>query len=190
MKTEEVIARLNWASIETQLGQEGYAILPGLLSESQVRELVEELPPLVADLRASFYKHLAPIANRWSEELGVVRRHPSQVRPQSSLSRLREGDYQPLHQQSDSEQAFPLQLIALLSEPGKDFSGGEFVMIEQRPRMQSRPMVLPLRKGDMAIITVAQRPHKGTKGHYRVNLRHAISRVRSGERVGLELMLD
>ena len=190
MKTEEVIARLDWASVETQLDHEGYAILPGLLSESQVRDLVEELPPLVADLRASFCKHLAPIANRWSEVLGVVRRYPRQVHSQSSLSRLRQGDYQPLHQQTDGEQAFPLQLIALLSEPDKDFTGGEFVMTEQRPRMQSRPMVLPLRKGDMAIITVAQRPHNGTKGHYRVNLKHAISRVRSGERVGLELLLD
>ena len=119
----------------------------------------------------------------------VQNRQARQVRPQSSLSRLREGDYQPLHQRSDGRRVFPLQLAALLSEPDKDFSGGEFVMTEQRPRMQSRPIVLPLRKGDLAIITVAQRPHKGTKGYYRVNLRHAISRVRSGERIGLDLVL-
>jgi hypothetical protein len=82
-----------------------------------------------------------------------------------------------------------LQLVALLSEPGKDFRGGEFVMTEQRPRMQSRPMVLPLRKGDVAIITAVHRPHKGPKGYYRVKLKHAISRVRSGERIGLEILL-
>jgi len=229
MKTEEVIARLDWASIEMQLDQEGYAILPGLLSESQVRDLAalrdstsidrrvslasegfgrgdqsyfsDALPPLIADLRTCLYKHLAPVANRWNETLGVPHRYPDtldtllvqdreagQTRSQSNLSRLREGDYVALHQRRDGEQVFPLQLVALLSAPGKDFTGGEFVMTEQRPRMQSRPMVLPLCKGDMAIISVAQRPHKGTKGHYRVNLKHAISRVRGGERIGLELV--
>jgi hypothetical protein len=230
MKTEEVIARLDWAGIGMQLDQEGYAILPRLLSESQVRDLVaprdsasidqgvslasedlgrgelfyfsQPLPSLVADLRTCFYKHLAPVANRWNDVLDVTHRYPSalgtflaqnrkagQTRPQSNVSRLREGDYAALHQRSDGEQVFPLQLVALLSAPGKDFTGGEFVLTEQRPRMQSRPMVLPLRQGDMAIISVARRPHRGTKGYYRVNLKHAISRVRSGERIGLELVL-
>jgi hypothetical protein len=230
MKTEEVIARLDWAGIGMQLDQEGYASLPGLLGESQVRDLAalgdsagmdekvslasevvgrgelryfSKAPsPLIADLRTRFYRHLAPVANRWNEALGLSHRYPDtldmfliqnrgagQTRSQSNLSRLREGDYEALHQRSDGEQIFPLQLVALLSAPGKDFTGGEFVMTEQRPRMQSRPMVLPLHRGDMAIISVAKRPHKGTKGYYRVNLKHAISRVRSGERVGLELML-
>ena len=158
-------------------------------------------PPLVTDLRTSFYRHLAPVANRWNELLDVSHRYPDtldtfslqnrkagQARSQSNLSRLREGDYQALHQRSDGEHVFPLQLVALLSEPGKDFTGGEFVMTEQRPRMQSRPMVPPLRRGNVAIIAVAQRPHKGTKGYYRGNLKHAISRVRSGERIGLKLL--
>ncbi len=230
MESEEVIARLDWADIGTQLDQEGYVVLPGLLSESQVRDLAalhdspsmdrgvslasedlgrgklfyfsRPLPPLVADLRASFYKHMAPIANRWNDQLDLSRRYPDaldaflvqnreagQVCPQSNLSRLREDDYEALHQRCDGEQVFPLQLVALLSAPGKDFTGGEFVMTEQRPRTQSRPMVLPLRRGDIGIISVAQRPHKGTKGYYRVNLKHAISRVSSGERIGLELVL-
>jgi len=119
-------------------------------------------PPLVTDLRTSFYRHLAPVANRWNELLDVSHRYPDtldtfslqnrkagQARSQSNLSRLREGDYQALHQRSDGEHVFPLQLVALLSEPGKDFTGGEFVMTEQRPRMQSRPMVPPLRRGNV-----------------------------------------
>ena len=93
----------------------------------------------------------------------------------------------PLHQCDAGEQVFPMQVVALLSEPGIDFLGGEFVMTEQRPRMQSRPMVLPLKRGDAAIISTAKRPFKGTKGYYRVNLKHAISRVLRGERIGLEL---
>ena len=204
MKTEEVIARLDWAGIGTQLDQEGYAVLPGLLSESQVHDLMalRDNASLVEDLRTCFYKHLAPVANRWNEVLDVADRYPAtldtflaqnrkvgETRSPANLSRLREGDYEPLHQRNDAEQVFPLQLVALLSAPGKDFTGGEFVMTEQRPRMQSRPMVLPLREGDLAIIAVAQRPHRGTKGCYRVNLKHAISRVRSGERFGLELVL-
>ena len=211
MKAEEVVARLDWASIATQLDQEGYAVIPGLLSEilseSQVRDLatLHGSANIVADLRMSFYKHLTPVANRWNDVLDVSHRYPDtldaflaqnrdagQVRSQShshsDLTRLRAGDYQALHQRSDGEQVFPLQLVALLSEPGTDFTGGEFVMTEQRPRMQSRPMVLPLRKGDVAVIAVARRPHKGTKGWYRVNLKHAIARVRGGERIGLELL--
>jgi hypothetical protein len=230
MNTAEAIARMDWPSVGRQLDQEGHAIVTGLLSERQVRDLAalcgqasvdhevsrapaqpghgdlfcfsRELPPLMADLRARLYQHLAPIANRWSDALGASHGYPDtldaflaqnreagQTRLQSSMSRLREGDYQPLHQRNEGERVFPLQLVGLLSEPGRDFTGGEFVMTEQRPRMQSRPMVLPLHKADMAVIAVAQRPHKGAKGYYRVNLRHAISRVRSGQRIGLELLL-
>lgn len=106
----------------------------------------------------------------------------------SYLSRLGTEDFMALHQRHNGERIFPLQIVALLSEPGADFQGGEFVMTEQRPRMQSRPMVLPLQLGDAAIITTAERPFRGARGDYRVNLRHAISRVRGGERIGLELV--
>jgi hypothetical protein len=150
--------------------------------------------------REAFYRHLVAIANRWSELMGSGYVYPAglddflqrnrqagQARPQSHLSRLGAEDYLALQQRNDGEHVFPLQVVALLSAPGKDFQGGEFVMTEQRPRMQSRPMVLPLRLGDVAIIGTAERPFKGSSGHYRVNLKHAVSHVRSGERIGMEL---
>lgn len=159
-----------------------------------------DLPQPLATLRESLYPQLAAIANHWNETLDVEYRYPAtlqaflkrqreagQVQPLSHLNRLGESDYLALHQRADGEHMFPLQLVGLLSAPGQDFTGGEFVMTEQRPRMQSRPMVLPLCQGDAALISTAQRPFKGSKGYYRVNLKHAISRVRSGERVGLEL---
>lgn len=158
------------------------------------------LPALLDTWRTALYRHLTAIANRWNEALGVKGHYPAQLeaflqrnrkagqtRAQSYLSRLGVEDYVSLHQRNDSDQVFPMQIVALLSAPGDDFDGGEFVMTEQRPRMQSRPMVLPLKLGDAAIITTAERPFKGTKRHYRVNLKHAISRVRKGERIGLEL---
>ncbi len=158
------------------------------------------LPTPLETWRMVFYRRLAVIANQWSEILGVGGHYPAdvvdfhrcnqkagQIQTQSHLNRLGAEDYLALHQRSAGEQVFPLQVVALLSEPGKDFHGGEFVMTEQRPRMQSRPMVLPLKLGDAAIISTAGRPFKGTKGYYRVNLKHAISRVRQGERIGVEL---
>ncbi|MFD2379379.1 2OG-Fe(II) oxygenase [Ottowia pentelensis] len=111
-----------------------------------------------------------------------------QTRAQSHLSRLGAEDHVALHQRHDGAQVFPLQIVAVLSEPGADFQGGEFVMTEQRPRMQSRPLVVPLQLGDMAVIATAQRPVKGARGCYRVHLKHAVSRVRQGERIGLELL--
>jgi hypothetical protein len=158
------------------------------------------LPMPLKAWRMTFYRYLVVIANRWNEILGVDDRYPAelgdflrhnqktdQTQAQSHLNRLGVEDYVSLHQRNDGEQVFPLQIVALLSEPGKDFHGGEFVMTERRPHMQSRPMVLPLKLGDAAIIATAERPFKGTKGYYRVNLKHAISRVRTGERIGLEL---
>lgn len=158
------------------------------------------LPTPLETWRTVFYRRLAVIANQWSEILGVGGCYPAEVvdfhrcnqkagqaQAQSHLNRLGAEDYITLHQRSAGEQVFPLQVVALLSEPGKDFHGGEFVMTEQRPRMQSRPMVLPLKLGDAAIISTAGRPFKGTKGYHRVNLKHAISRVRRGERIGVEL---
>jgi len=158
------------------------------------------MPAPLEHWRPAFYRRLAVIANRWNETLGIAYRYPAgldefllrnrkagQVRAQSHLSRLGVEDHVSLHQRNDGEQVFPLQIVVLLSEAGTDFQGGEFVMTEQRPRMQSRPAVLPLGLGDAAIIATAERPLKGTKGYYRVNLKHAISRVRKGERIGLEL---
>lgn len=166
-----------------------------------VWRLVGSLPAPLAAWQDVFYESLAPLANRWNDALGIAERFPLALqdfrrengeagngRPQTILSRLVEGDFQALHQNSGGTRDFPLQLVILLSEPGTDFTGGEFVMTEQRPRMQSRPMVLPMRCGDAAIITVAQKPFKGATGYYRVRLKHAVSRVRSGERLGLELL--
>lgn len=158
------------------------------------------LPAPLDALRTSLYGPLAVIANRWNGALGIAARYPAawaefrrrnqqagQTRGQSYLSRLVTGDHVPLHHRNDGEQVFPLQVVAVLCEPDVDFQGGEFVMTERRPRMQSRPLVLPLRLGDLALIATAERPCKGSKGAYRVNLRHAVSRVRGGERIGLEL---
>jgi len=153
------------------------------------------LPDPVAGLRAALYLRLAPIANRWSAAMGAAARFPQrhaaflerchaagQTRPTPLLLQYGPGDYNCLHQDLYGEHVFPLQVVVLLSEPDRDFSGGEFVMTEQRPRMQSRPMVLPLRQGDAAVIAVRERPVQGTRGVYRVNLRHGVSRVRAGHR--------
>jgi len=153
------------------------------------------LPPLIAGLRKALYPRLAPLANRWHEAMGIEARFPDRVadfiarchaagqqRPTPLLLRYGEGDYNCLHQDLYGDHAFPLQVVVLLSKPGRDFTGGEFVMTEQRPRMQSRPLVLPLEQGDAAVIAVHHRPVQGTRGSYRVNLRHGVSRVRSGQR--------
>ena len=172
------------------------------LGRGELLYLGARLPAPLAQWRTALYRRLAVIANRWNEDLGVEDRFPAQLedflqrnrsagqmRAQSHLSRLGAEDHVALHQCNDGAQVFPLQIVAVLSEPGADFQGGEFVMTEQRPRMQSRPMVLPLRLGDLAVIATAERPFKGAKGYYRVNLKHAVSRVRQGERIGLELSL-
>jgi hypothetical protein len=158
------------------------------------------LPQPWAQWRVDLYRQLAPIANRWNEMIGMPYRFPAeldeflernrragQTQSQSHLNQIGTDEYLALHQRSDGEHVFPLQVVALLTEPGKDFTGGELVLTEQRPRMQSRPTVVPLGLGEAAIIATAQRPFKGSSGYYRVNLRHAISRVRSGERIGAEL---
>lgn len=153
------------------------------------------LPDLVADLRAAFYPRLAPVANDWNAAMGIDVRYPAQhadflarchaagqVRPTPLLLQYGPEDYNCLHQDLYGEHVFPLQVAILLSEPGHDFTGGEFVLTEQRPRMQSRAEVVPLRQGDAVIFAVHQRPVQGTRGVYRVNMRHGVSRVRSGHR--------
>ncbi|KWF30871.1 2OG-Fe(II) oxygenase [Burkholderia pseudomultivorans] len=170
------------------------------LGRGEIGRFGAQLPEPLASWRAALYRDLAPIANRWNETLGVQYRYPPELdtflqrtsdagqnKPLCHLNRLGVGDYLALHQSSDGEHVFPMQVVVLLSEPGEEFAGGEFVLTEQRPRMQSRPMVLPLALGDAAIIGTAQRPFKGSRGYYRVNLKHAISRVRDGERLGVEL---
>jgi hypothetical protein len=153
------------------------------------------LPEIVAALRAAFYPHLVPVANGWYRRMQIDTAFPDdhatflarcraagQDRPTPLLLQYQAGDYNCLHQDLYGEHVFPLQVAVLLSQPGVDFTGGEFVMTEQRPRMQSRPEVVPLEQGDAVIFAVHHRPVQGTRGVYRVNLRHGVSRVRSGHR--------
>jgi hypothetical protein len=159
------------------------------------------LPGPIAGLRAALYAPLAAIANRWYEAMALEPRFPAahgdfiarchaagQVRPTPLLLQYRQGDYNCLHQDLYGDHVFPLQAAVLLSQPGEDFSGGEFVLTEQRPRMQSRAEVVPLRQGDMVVFPVFHRPVNGTRGVYRVNMRHGVSRLRSGSRHTLGLI--
>ena len=222
--SEHYLDRLDWPRLEQQLDQDGYAVIPSLLSHKacdQVSALYPRtapfrshvvmarhgfgrgeykcfsypLPELVARLRSALYPRLLPIANRWHEQMGVPERFPEthqaflarchaagQNRPTPLLLQYGPQDYNCLHQDLYGEHVFPLQVAILLSDPEQDFTGGEFVMTEQRPRMQSRPMVITLNKGDGLIFAVNQRPLKGTRGFYRVTLRHGVSRLHSGKR--------
>ena len=153
------------------------------------------LPQPIGAIRPALYAQLAPIANRWNEAMGIDVRFPGQhaaflkrchdagqTRPTPLLLQYGEGDYNCLHQDVYGDHVFPLQVAILLSEPGHDFSGGEFVLTEQRPRMQSRAEVVSLKQGDAVVFAVRHRPVQGTRGTYRVNLRHGVSRIRSGRR--------
>jgi hypothetical protein len=159
------------------------------------------LPERVAQLRAALYPPLAAVANRWNEAMRIEARFPAdhaaflerchgagQTRPTPLVLKYGEGDYNCLHQDLYGEHVFPLQVAFLLSEPACDFTGGEFVLTEQRPRMQSRVEVVPLRRGDGVVFPVRQRPVRGTRGVYRVTLRHGVSRVRSGNRYTLGII--
>jgi uncharacterized protein len=153
------------------------------------------LPHVVAALRDSLYPALAQVANRWNKALDIDLTYPSthaaylrrchadgQSKPTPLLLRYGPGDFNCLHQDIYGENVFPLQVAFLLSEPARDFAGGEFVLTEQRPRMQSRAEVVPLRQGEGVIFPVHHRPVRGTRGIYRVNMRHGVSRLHSGHR--------
>lgn len=218
------VAAVDWSAVSADLDVQGWAIMPKLVSATECNAIAGHyggdgafrshvvmarhgfgrgeykyfaypLPPLVEELRTDLYPHLAPIANRWHETMGMDVRFPDdhaafiarchaagQSRPTPLLLQYRKDDYNALHQDLYGEHVFPLQVAILLSEPGEDFEGGEFVLTEQRPRMQSRAMVVPLRQGDAVVFAVNSRPVKGTRGSYRVNLRHGVSKLHSGLR--------
>ncbi|GGA45122.1 2OG-Fe(II) oxygenase [Dyella nitratireducens] len=153
------------------------------------------LPARIQELRTAFYPPLAEIANRWNQAMDIAVHYPAtheqyikhchaagQRRPTPLLLQYGAGDYNCLHQDLYGEHVFPLQMAILLSQPGKDFTGGEFVLTEQRPRMQSRAEVVPLEQGDAVVFAVHHRPMQGTRGTYRVMMRHGVSRIRSGHR--------
>jgi uncharacterized protein len=215
---------LDWTPLSSALDSQGNAVIEHLLEPEECRSLSAlypddshfrsrvvmsrhgfgrgeykyfsyPLPNIVANLRTAFYPHLAPIANRWNESLGIGVHYPNQhaeylarcakagqTRPTPLMLQYGAGDYNCLHQDLYGEHVFPLQVAILLSRPEKDFTGGEFVLTEQRPRMQSRAEVVPLRQGDAVIFAVHHRPVKGTRGMYRVNMRHGVSPLRSGNR--------
>jgi hypothetical protein len=218
------VAAIDWNRVDSEVDAEGFGLLRDLLSADECREIAGfykvpglfrnqvimarhgfgrgeyqylgyPLPGVVAALRTAVYPHLALIANRWNQAMGIGKDFPAthagyleqchgagQTRPTPLILQYGEGDYNCLHQDLYGDEVFPLQLAILLSEPGRDFTGGEFVLTEQRPRMQSRPMVVPLRRGDGVLFAVNQRPVAGTRGTYRVKLRHGVSRIRSGHR--------
>jgi hypothetical protein len=220
----ERLQRRDSVALATQLDAQGWAVLPGLLSEAEcalVTSLYEldtgfrsrvvmaqhgygkgeyryfsyPLPPLVHALRTALYPQLVPIANAWHERMGLETRFEpehaeflarchaaGQVRPTPLVLRYGPGDYNCLHQDLYGEHVFPLQVAVLLSQPGTDFSGGEFVLTEQRPRMQSRASVAPLARGDALVFAVNQRPARGVLRDHRVTMRHGVSALRSGHR--------
>lgn len=176
------------------MGKHGYG-------EGEYQYFAHPLPPLVAGFRAALYPLLAPTANRWSEALRSAVRYPAdhaaflarchdagQRRPTPLLLRYGDGDYNRLHQDLYGEHMFPLQATVLLSQPHTDFAGGEFVLTEQRARMQSRTEVVPLAQGDAVIFAVAQRPIRTARGFGRVTMRHGVSRLRSGSRMTLGII--
>src|SRR5882757_7913884 len=215
---------LPWAEITGELDSQGCAVLKGLLTPDQCRDITAlypndehfrsrivmgrhgfgrgeykyfsyPLPDLIAELRPALYAQLEGIANRWNETMGIDIRYPAshaaflkrchdagQTRSTPLLLQYEAGDYNCLHQDLYGEHVFPIQVAILLSEPDRDFTGGEFVLTEQRPRMQSRAEVVALRQGDAVAFAVHHRPVQGTRGFYRVNLRHGVSRLRSGHR--------
>jgi hypothetical protein len=224
------LARFDWAAIERSLREEGYATTPPLLAArecaalarlygdehrfrttidmaryrfgvGEYRYFAEPLPPLVAALRARGYRHLAPIANRWMEALGVAERYPAdlegfrarcaergQRKPTPLLLRYIRGGYNCLHRDLYGALAFPFQLTCVLSRAGVDYTGGEILLVEQRPRMQSRGEVITLAQGEAVIFPTRDRPVVGSRGIFRASVRHGVSRLRSGRRLSLGII--
>jgi hypothetical protein len=221
---------IDWDAARSALDAQGWAVLPGLLSEEgcgalaalydgegfrsrvvmqrhgfgqgEYKYFAHPLPAPVPALREALYAGLAPLANAWHARLGLAPRFPGthaeflarchgagQAKPTPLLLRYGPGDYNCLHQDLYGEHVFPVQATLLLSRPGADFTGGEFVLTEQRPRMQSRAEVVPLGQGDAVVFAVNLRPQRGTRGDYRVTMRHGVSRVRSGRRHTLGVIL-
>jgi hypothetical protein len=215
--------KFDWKTIETSLGERGFANLPGMLSKPECEELVAlypnqdlfrsridmarfrfgrgeyqyfcyPLPSLIENLRHELYSKLAPIANSWSQmldtddfpptlgELTELCHERGQTRPTPLLLHYKTGDFNCLHQDIYGEIAFPLQVVFFLSEPERDYTGGEFLLTEQQPRAQSVGRVLRPKQGDAVIITTRYRPAQGKRGPYRVSVRHGVSEVTSGER--------
>ncbi len=221
---------LDWCGARESLYEDGYACLPGIVSEDNCRRIASlyedpearfrshiqmarynfgrgeykyfgyPLPDIVDRLRASFYPHLATIANEWAELLGSAERWPTslqqlleichqanQPRPTPLLLKYTAGDYNCLHQDLYGEIHFPLQVIIQLS-PSESYEGGELVLVEQRPRMQSRPVVLRLEQGSAVVVPVRERPVRGARGWRRNQMRHGVSKVLSGNRQTLGLI--
>ena len=215
---------IDWQAISSDLDAQGWAVIPKLISAKECDALANlyqkdeafrskivmarhgfgrgeykyfayPLPPLIEAMRTALYPHLAPIANRWHEAMGMGVHFPAahaqfikrchaagQTRPTPLLLKYGRDDFNCLHQDLYGEHVFPLQVAILLSEPGEDFEGGEFVLTEQRPRMQSRVAVVPMKTGDAVVFAVNSRPVQGTRGFYRCNLRHGVSKLRAGSR--------
>jgi len=224
------VAAIEWPEVEADLDAQGAAVVKRLLTPVECRELSSlyqrddmfrarvvmarhgfgrgeyryfdyPLPPLIGALRESLYAHLAPVANRWYDAMGMTARFPDrhsdfidrchaagQEKPTPLLLQYGAGDYNCLHQDLYGEHVFPLQVAVLLEEPGRDFRGGEFVLVEQRPRMQTRAQVVDLRQGDAVVFAVHHRPVRGTRGFYRVNVRHGVSEMRAGHRYTLGII--
>lgn len=201
-----------WAMIETVLSAEECTSIAGFyenddrfrsqivmarhgFGRGEYKYFSYPLPEIIADLRTAIYPRLVPAANRWNESMGIAVRYPAehaqflarchqagQVRPTPLLLSYGKDDFNALHQDLYGEHVFPFQVAFLLSKPGEDFTGGEFVLTEQRPRMQSRAEVVPLGQGDAVIFAVHHRPVQGKRGVHKVNMRHGVSRLRSGHR--------
>jgi hypothetical protein len=221
------VSALGGPALDAELDERGWAVVPGLVAPDDCTALVAQwgdaaawrkrvvmqqhgfgrgeyryfaypLPPLVQSLRHALYARLAPVANRWGEQLRQPAEFPDslaaylekchaagQTKPTPLVLRYEAGDYNCLHQDLYGAHVFPLQATVLLSEPGADFAGGEFLLVEQRPRAQSRGEVVPLARGDAVIFPVRERPRRGVRGFHRVQMRHGVSRVRSGLRFTL-----
>lgn len=221
---DQRIDNIDWQETTGQLNDHGYAILNKVLTDAECDGLKQQyddkslyrktivmeryrfglgeykyfsypLPGIIEELRQRVYPHLAPIANKWMEVLGIGNRFPGtlaelleqchahrQTRPTPLILKYGTGGYNTLHQDLYGDMFFPMQIVLFLDEPGEDYEGGEFVLIEQRPRAQSKAIVLKPRKGDILIFTTSFRPVKGSRGYYRVNMKHGVSEVTSGHR--------